>query len=81
MKKLTQTQVAKRLNLSKASISGYETNVKYPSTDVLVSLANFYGVSVDFLLGLEPRSMVSVEGLTPSQKNLILTLIDEFRSI
>lgn len=29
-KKITQTQVAKRLNLSKATISGYENNNKKP---------------------------------------------------
>ena len=51
-KKLTQAQVANHLNLSKATISGYENNIKTPSVEVLIQLSLLYGVSTDYLLGL-----------------------------
>lgn len=78
-KNLTQSQVAARLGISKASVSGYENNVKTPSLEVLTRLASFYGVSTDYLLGLEHRRMLPINGLTPSQEEIIRRLLVEFR--
>ncbi|MFU0832080.1 MAG: DNA-binding helix-turn-helix protein [Oscillospiraceae bacterium] len=78
-KHLTQTQVAKRLNLSKATISGYENNIKTPSLDVLVKLSILYGVSADYILGLENRKLLQIDGLTPNQEEIIKSLLKEFK--
>jgi len=37
--------------MSQTGYSKYETGENDPSTQVLIALANFYGVSVDYLLG------------------------------
>lgn len=79
-KDLTQTQVAKRLNLSKTTISGYENNIKTPSLDVLVKLSILYGVSADYILGLENRKLIQIDGLTMNQEEIIKILLKEFRS-
>ena len=79
-KKLTQTKVARRMNLSKATISGYENNVKTPSVDVLAQLSVFYGVTTDYLLGLDNRPMLYTDGLSDTQRGLIQRLIEEFRA-
>ena len=47
---LTQTQVAKLLCMSQTGYSKYETGENDLSTSVLIRLADFYGVSVDYLL-------------------------------
>lgn len=78
-KNLTQTQVARRLNLSKTTISGYENNIKTPSLEVLVKLSILYGVSADYILGLENRKMITVDGLTLKQEELVKILINEFK--
>lgn len=78
-KKLTQTQVAKRLNLSKTSISGYENNIKTPSLEVLSRLAILYGVPTDYILGLDNRKMLLVEGLNPRHVELITKLVAELK--
>lgn len=79
-KKLTQDQVARRLNLSKTTISGYENNVKTPSLDVLVQLSVFYNVTADYLLGLENRKMLYIDGLTDRQQEVLSLLLTEFRA-
>lgn len=79
-KKLTQTQVARRLNLSKTTISGYENNIKTPSLDVLTQLSILYGVSSDYILGLENRDMLLIDGLTDKQRKVLDLLLDEFRT-
>lgn len=79
-KRLTQTQVANRLNLSKTTISGYENNTKTPSLEVLTQLSIFYGVSSDYLLGLENRRMLNIDGLSNQQEHLLTELLREFRT-
>lgn len=79
-RKLTQTQVAKYLNLSKSTISGYENNIKFPSINVLIHLSVLYGVSADYILGLENRKMMSIDGLTESQQQMFGILLKEFKS-
>lgn len=78
-KRMTQTQVAKRLNISKASISGYENNVKTPSVDTLIQMSNLYGVSTDYLLGLDNRDMLDVDGISERQKALLEQILLEMR--
>ena len=78
-KRMTQTQVAKRLNISKATISGYENNVKTPSVDTLIQMSNLYGVSTDYLLGLDNRDMLDVDGLSERQKALLEQILLEMR--
>ncbi|QAT51131.1 XRE family transcriptional regulator [Caproiciproducens sp. NJN-50] len=80
-KDLTQTQVAKRLNLSKTTISGYENNIKTPSLDVLVKLSILYGVSSDYILGLENRKLLQIDGLTMNQEEILKMILGEFRSM
>lgn len=46
----TLLQVARFLSISTQSLSAYETGVRDLSTDILCKLADFYGVSVDYIL-------------------------------
>lgn len=50
-KDLTQTQVAKMLSMSQTGYSKYETGENDIPTSILIKLADFYGTSVDYLLG------------------------------
>lgn len=49
--KLTQMNAAKKLGVSNGTLSGYERNYRDPDTDILNSMANLYGVSVEWLMG------------------------------
>lgn len=83
-KGLSQSQVAKRLSLSRASISGYENNLAVPSIEVVCKFALLFGVSSDYLLGLDNRKAIIIDGLTKRQMDVITdiinTLLVEFRN-
>ena len=49
-KNLTQTQLAKILNMSQTGYSKYETGENDIPTQILISLANLYETSIDYLL-------------------------------
>lgn len=49
-KDLLQTKVAIDLNTTQETISSYETGRVFPSSDMLVALADYYNTSIDYLL-------------------------------
>lgn len=49
---LTQSQLAEQLNIATSSISQYESSDRVPSDDMKIKLAQFFDVSLDFLMGL-----------------------------
>ena len=47
---LNQTQIAKLLGMSQTGYSKYETGENDIPTEVLIKLADYYKVSIDYLL-------------------------------
>lgn len=58
---LTQREVAKAINLPQSTIAKYETGKLEPSLETLGQLADFYGVSVDWLLGTKGDNIRDTE--------------------
>ena len=50
-RRLSRRTLAELCGLSKNMISLYERGEKAPSVDALINLADFFGVSTDYLLG------------------------------
>ena len=48
---LTQDELSKKLNISRSAYAHYESGRYEPPIQMLELLADFYDVSVDFLLG------------------------------
>lgn len=48
---ITQEDLAKYLNMTKHAISKYELGERTPDPEVVLKLANYFGVTTDFLLG------------------------------
>lgn len=81
VKKLTQVQVAERIYITKGMVSSYETDIRVPSYDVLIKFAALYGVTTDYLLGFDKAKMIDVSGLTDSQVDSILNIINEYKKL
>ena len=79
-KKLTQDQLARRLDLATSSISSYEVCNRHPSYDVLVRMARLFNVSTDYLLGIPSKDVIDVTGLNANQLNIIRQIITEFKN-
>lgn len=52
-KGLTQDDLSRYLGLSKSTISMYESEKRSPDNETLLKLANYFGVTTDYLLGNE----------------------------
>lgn len=52
-KGLTQREIAKIFNVSQGTYNNWENGKTQPSIEQLVAIADFFGVSIDYLVGRE----------------------------
>lgn len=70
-KNLTQKELAKELNVSKSTISGYITNYRKPDFYMIINLAQYFDVSTDYLLGLSEERKPAPSSLNSNESKLI----------
>lgn len=74
-KHLRQEQVANLIGVTKGAVSAYENDIRQPSYDVLIRLANLYRVSTDYLLGRQDMRTLDISGLTSAEATAISDLV------
>lgn len=76
----TQKQLAEKIGVTKASVSSMENNIRHPSLDLLVKIANVFNVSTDYLLGNVPPRQLELSGLTQDEVKAIESLISAIKN-
>lgn len=76
----SQVDLAKKLAVAKQTVSNWENDNIQPSVEMLVRLAKIFGVTTDYLLGLEEVPRLSVEGLPSNVIAHISLLIEDYRA-
>ena len=79
--KMTQQQLAKRLNVSESLISRYESNEVQPPFETLRALSATLNVSIDELCGTSRKETLSTYGLTSEQCEAMQAVISHLRAI
>ncbi len=77
---ISQVELANKLFVSKQSVSNWENDNIMPSIDVLVKIANFFSVSTDYLLGMDNRDFLIIEGLNAKELDHIRLLINDIKT-
>lgn len=77
---ITQSELAKRLGITRSGVNAWEMGISVPSTQYIVELSLFFGVSTDYLLGLSQTATVSVDGLNDREISSILEIIECYRA-
>ena len=60
---LTQSDLAKRLNITRSSVNAWEMGISSPSSQYIIALASIFNVSTDYLLGVSTSATVSVKDI------------------
>ena len=76
---MTQAEIARQLGISRAGVNAWEMGLSVPSTSYIVELAQKFGVSTDYLLGVEDTATISVKGLSQKQVAALIGIIECFR--
>lgn len=75
----SQVQLAKRVGAAKQTISNWENENIQPSIEMLVRLSKIFGVTTDYLLGLEDIPRLNVEGLPQNVVAHLALLVEDYR--
>ncbi|MCZ8519300.1 MULTISPECIES: helix-turn-helix domain-containing protein [Paenibacillus] len=60
---LTQEDLSRKLDISRASLSHYEKNRREPDYETIVKIADYFKISIDYLMGRteDPHSVLDPE--------------------
>ena len=74
----TQSDLAKKLSLTRASINAWEMGLSAPSTPFLVELSRLFHVTTDYLLGLDECVTIRTDNLSDREISALLNTIEAF---
>ena len=77
---ISQIQLANKLGVTKQSVSNWENDNILPSIEMLVKIANFFEVSIDYIWDLDKKRTLDVENLTEIQISHIQLIVDDLRN-
>lgn len=76
---MTQTQLAKLMSVTRSSVNAWEMGISVPTAAKLVELSLLFHVSTDYLLGLEQKETIDLDGLEEEQKAILYSLVAYFQ--
>ncbi|EUJ53830.1 transcriptional regulator [Listeria fleischmannii FSL S10-1203] len=59
---MTQSDLGKKINVTKSAVSGYETGIRTPDSETLKKIATLFNVSTDYLLGRSDEKNPASQG-------------------
>ncbi len=77
----SQVDIAEKLSVTKQTISNWENNNIQPSIDMLIKIADLFGVSTDYLLGRDEVPRIDVSGLNDKEIQHINMIVNDIRKI
>ena len=76
----SQVDLAKRLKVTKQTVSNWENENIQPSIEMLVRIAKLFGVTTDYLLGLDCVPRLDIEGLPSNVVAHLALLVDDYKN-
>lgn len=75
---LTQTELAKRMNVTRSSVNAWEMGISIPSTEKIVELTLLLHTTSDYLLGINNDEILPIYKYSSEEKELIYQMISYF---
>lgn len=78
-KSMSQVELAKKLGVTKQSVSNWENDNIQPSIEMLIKISQTLNVSTDYLLSLDNRQYIEVSGLSKEEIAHIQQIINDLQ--
>lgn len=78
---MTQSDLARKLNITRSSVNAWEMGVSTPSTAYIIELSQLFKVSTDYLLGLSNNITLDVSMLHDREIQMVYELVQYFKEI
>lgn len=79
-KGITQSELAKSLSVTRAGVNNWEQGLSIPAPSSIVEIAKYFGVSTDYLLGIENNAVLDVSGLDDKDVAILAELAERLKS-
>lgn len=73
-KGLSQLELSNKLNVTQSTIARIESEKREPSNDLMIDIANFFNVSLDYLNGLTSSKSEELDKNTGLVRDLLIHL-------
>ena len=74
---LNQVEFAKIIGVTKQCVSNWENDNVMPSVEMLVKVADYFGVTTDYILGRAEKTTIDASGLTDVQISHISLIVED----
>ncbi|MBP3583479.1 MAG: helix-turn-helix transcriptional regulator [Clostridia bacterium] len=78
---LNQVAFGKLLGVTKQCVSNWENDNVLPSVEMLVKIADVFGVTTDHLLGRESIATIDVSALNEEQRAHISQIVNDIKTL
>ncbi|MDD7641133.1 MAG: helix-turn-helix transcriptional regulator [bacterium] len=72
---MTQTVLAQRLGITRASVQSWECGENMPSTERLISIADLFHVSTDYLLDIHADKTLCLNDYSSDEQELVFRFL------
>lgn len=74
----SQSQLAKKLDVTRSSVNAWEMGLSTPTTQYIVALCKLFHVSADYILGIETGLYFSLSGYSEEEISIIFSMLKYF---
>ena len=75
---MTQSELAKRLSITRSSVNAWEMSLSIPSSKILPELCKVLHTTSDYLLGMDDTELLSLEQYSDAEREILYRLMRYF---
>ena len=72
---LSQSALARKLGVTRASVNAWEMELSAPTAQYLIALAQLFHTTTDDILGMEPQEQIVLRDMNEQEKRLVYDLV------
>lgn len=78
---MTQSDLARKLSITRSAINAWEMGISVPSTQYIVELALLFKTSTDFILDMTDDLFINITNLKDDEQELLFKLLNYFNKV
>ena len=75
---MTQSELAKRLSITRSSVNAWEMSLSIPSSKILPELCKVLHTTSDYLLGMDDTELLSLKYYSDDERDILYRLMRYF---
>ena len=73
---MTQTDLAKRLGISRSAVNSWEMSLSSPSLANIIEMSQIFHVDVDYILSISEKLMLDITDLCAEEREVVIRMVE-----